>query len=68
MEYFANWMEEWRTSNADGGKLTKETFTALSHTTYALLEITDYCIQELHAKYMLIGKFQTDYLEARFDQ
>ena len=68
LEYFANWIEEWRTSNADGGKLTKETFTALSHTTYALLEITDYCIQELHAKYVLLGKFQTDCLEARFGQ
>ena len=68
LEYFANWIEEWRTSYADGGKLTKETFTALSHTTYALLEITDYCIQKLHAKYVLLEKFQTDCLEARFGQ
>ena len=68
MEYFANWIEEWRTSNADGEKLTKETFTTLGHTTNALLEITDYCIQELHAKYVLLEKFQTDCLEARFGQ
>ena len=67
-EYFANWIEEWRSSNTDGGKLTKETFAALGHTTHALLEITEYCIKELNAKYVLLRKFQTDCLESRFGQ
>ena len=48
------------------GKLTKETFFALKHTTTAILQITDYCVDELHMKYILRGKFQTDQLEARF--
>ena len=68
LEYFANWIEEWRSSNTDGGKLTKETFAALGHTTHALLEITEYCIKDLNAKYVLLGKFQTDCLESRFGQ
>ena len=48
--------------------MTKETFTALCHTTRALIEISDYCIQELGAKYVLLGKFQTCCLEARVGQ
>ena len=50
------------------GKLTKETFTALQHTTHALLEVADYCITQLGARYVLLGKLQTDCLEARFGQ
>ena len=67
MEYFANWVENWKSSDSQE-KLTKETFSALCHTTNALLEITSYCILELNAKYVLLGKFQTDCLEARFGQ
>lgn len=47
------------------GKLTKETFTALKHTTQAMLELTSYCINELKLKYVLPGMFQTDNLEDR---
>ena len=38
------------------------------HTTHALLEIAEYCFNELGAKYILLGKFQTDSLESRFGQ
>ena len=38
------------------------------HTSEALLKISDYCLNELGAKYVLLGKFQTDSLEARFGQ
>ena len=48
--------------------MTKETFTALCHTTHAHVQISDHCIEELGAKYVLFGKFQTDCLEARFGQ
>lgn len=48
------------------GNLTHETFTALRHTTTAILQITDYCISELNMRYILTGKFQTDQLKARF--
>ena len=41
---------------------------ALHHTTTALLEISEYCLEELNANYVLLGKFQTDCMEARFGQ
>ena len=67
LQYFVNWLDKWSTTNAKD-KLTKEIFTALLHTTAALLEITDYCLEELNANYVLLGKFQTDCSEARFGQ
>ena len=66
--YMLEWLKKWETFTVAGGRLTKETFSALSHTTHALLEIAEYCITELGAKYVLLGKFQTDSLEARFGQ
>ena len=67
LQYFVNCLDQWSTINAKD-KPTKETFTALHHTTTALLEISEYCLEELNANYVLLGKFQTDCLEARFDQ
>ena len=61
-------MSTWADVKEVGGKLTKETFGALIHTTDALLEISEYCLQVLGAKYVLLGKFQTDSLESRFGQ
>ena len=40
----------------------------MHHTTYAFLELTKYCIEELKMLYLLPGKFQTDQLEAKFCQ
>ena len=68
MEYFIKWLENWNARSDNTGKLTKETFSALHHTTNALLEISNYCLTELKANYVLLGKFQTDSLEARFGQ
>ena len=48
--------------------MTRETFGALVHTTHALQEISEYCIHELGAKYVLFGKFQTDSLKSGFGQ
>ena len=59
-------MESWDSIPGKSGKLTKETFTALHHTTYTILELTQYCTEELKLLYILPGKFQTDHLEARF--
>ena len=53
LQYFLNRVETWKAS-LRGGTLTKETFTALCHTTHALVEISDFCIQELGAKYVLL--------------
>ena len=45
------------------GKLTKETVLSVTHTSKALLQTSDYCINSLNAKYVLLGKFQTDSCE-----
>ena len=68
LEYFTNWLERWHSLEGTAGKLTKETYTAILHSCHALLELADYCLNELNAKYVLLGKFQTDCLEARFGQ
>ena len=59
-------MESWDSIPGKSGKLTKETFTALHHTTHAILELIQYCTEESKMVYILSGKFQTDQLEARF--
>lgn len=68
LSVFCDWLECWNSISGRNGKLTKETITALHHTTYAFLELTKYCIEELKMLYILPGKFQTDHLEARFGQ
>ena len=68
LHYFLDWLTTWQSTSTSAGKLTRETFTALQHSTYALLELASYCTDELGAKYVLLGKFQTDSLEARFGQ
>ncbi|XP_064093175.1 uncharacterized protein LOC135205849 [Macrobrachium nipponense] len=65
---FYAWLEIWDETKEFGGTLTKETFTALKHTTNAMLEVTKYCLTEFHMEYVLTGKFQTDNLESRFGQ
>ena len=65
---FSCWLSKWAQMKQTCGKLTKETHTAIVHTSEALLKISDYCLNELGAKYVLLGKFQTDSLEARFGQ
>ena len=63
-----DWLESQNSISGRNGKLTKETFTALHHTTYAFLELTKYSLEELKMQYILLGEFQTDPLEARFGQ
>ena len=67
LKQFLDWLRKWEMAQT-AGKLTKETFIALKHTTQALLEISEYCFHKLGARYVLLGKFQTDSLEARFGQ
>jgi len=45
-----------------------ETLTALQNTCSGLIEVADYSSSELGLSYVLLGKFQTDCLEARFGQ
>ena len=62
------WLEVWDKLKAKEGKLTRETFTALRHTTHGIIEVTTYCIQGIKMKYIVTDKFQTDKLESRFGQ
>lgn len=66
LEKFLMWLDCWNDFKIVSNKLTKETQLALSHSTHALIELTKYCIEELHFNYILPGKIQTDSLEARF--
>ncbi|GFS96648.1 transposable element P transposase [Trichonephila clavipes] len=61
-----SWLDSWKGKNCTTGTLTKETHLAFIHTTYALLEMSKYCINELKFQYFLPGKIQTDALESRF--
>ncbi|GFW43780.1 transposable element P transposase [Trichonephila clavipes] len=61
-----SWLDSWNGKNCTTGTLTNETHLAFIHTTYALLEMSKYCINELKFQYFLPGKTQTDALESRF--
>ncbi|KAM7301388.1 uncharacterized protein ISCGN_016907 [Ixodes scapularis] len=60
------WLDTWKSLKCDTGGLTKETHAALELTCYSLLKLSQYCLEELKFKYVLLGKFQTDCLEDRF--
>ena len=68
LENFCNWLDFWENLPGEGGRLSKETFTAIKHTTRALLKVCKYCTDALEMNYILPGKFQTDHLEGRFSQ
>lgn len=59
------WLDTWKSGDF-AQKLTSQTHTALCHTIHGMLEIVQYCIEELKMNYVLLGKFQTDPLEHRF--
>ena len=63
-----NWLDIWEGSGSDTGILTKETHSAFTQTTHALIEMARYCIEDLNFKYFLCGKIQTDPLEDRFSK
>ncbi|KAH8035669.1 hypothetical protein HPB51_007913 [Rhipicephalus microplus] len=46
--------------------LTTKTHSALRLTSYSLIEVSRYCLEELGFEYVLLAKFQTDSLEERF--
>ena len=70
LNHFSGWLATWADVQDPRGKLPRETFSALMHTTHALLEISDYCfcLNELGAKLVLLGNFQTNSLKFRFEQ
>lgn len=63
-----DWLHYWQSLKRDAGQLTRETHTALRHTSHALIEVSACCIEDPGFRYVLLGKFQTDSLEDRFDR
>ncbi|KAH8031548.1 hypothetical protein HPB51_019118 [Rhipicephalus microplus] len=61
---FITWLDVWH----DIGVFTQETLSALRLSAQSLLASVKYCVSELHFKYVLLGKVQTDPLESRFGQ
>lgn len=52
--------------NDKTGKLTRDTFIAIMHTTRTLIILSRYLLTKFKFDYILLGKFQTDRLEGRF--
>ncbi|KAH8018464.1 hypothetical protein HPB51_007018 [Rhipicephalus microplus] len=65
---FTTWLDVWEFYRHDTGVLTQETLSALRLSAQSLLALVKYCVSELHFKYILLGKVQTDTLESRFGQ
>lgn len=63
---FISWLDRWSQRGTHAGGFTKEAHFALRLSTYSLIELSRYCLDELGFRYVLLGKFQTDCLEARF--
>lgn len=81
LQNFLTWLRNWQKLSElskqekksislpeKGGMLSKETFFSLIHTTEAMIALSNYMFDTLQCKYVLLGKFQTDSLEARFGQ
>ncbi|KAH8020180.1 hypothetical protein HPB51_025341 [Rhipicephalus microplus] len=65
---FITWLDVWEFYRHDTGVLTQETLSALRLSAQSLLALVKYCVSELHFKYILLGKVQTDPLESLFGQ
>ena len=64
----ASWLKLWNNQTSKAGHLTKETFTALSHTVETIVLLVKHLLEHHKLSYVLLGKFQTDNVEARFGQ
>ena len=68
LQNMASWLKLWNNQTSKAGHLTKETFTALSHTVETIVLLVKHLLEHHTLSYVLLGKFQTDNLEARFGQ
>ena len=64
----SGWLKLWNTKTEKQEHLTKETITVLIHTVDTLILLVKYLLQHHQLQFVLLGKFQTDKLEARFGQ
>lgn len=65
MEQFVKWLDDWERSNTTG-RMSKETHSALRHTTLGLMEMSKYWLEKKGKHFFLLGKVQTDCLEDCF--
>ncbi|XP_042913759.1 uncharacterized protein [Parasteatoda tepidariorum] len=63
---FLDWLDAWESMKCDAGMFSRETHGALKLSTEGILQLMDYCVNELNFKYIMPGKFHTDDLESRF--
>lgn len=78
LKKFLAWLYKWDAIAIQGeeankkqkrnGKLTTQTQLALTHTVKTMIEVIAYLKNSMNFHYVLLGKFQTDDLEARFGQ
>ena len=66
LDRFSSWLKLWNTKTEKQGHLSKETSTALIHTVDTLVLLVKYLLHHHKLQFVLLGKFQTDNLEARF--
>ncbi|KAH6933202.1 hypothetical protein HPB50_013442 [Hyalomma asiaticum] len=66
LDNFVTWLDAWSCRGTHSNGLTKETHFALRLSTYALFKLARYSLHKLGFRYVLLGEFQTDSLEARF--
>ena len=67
---FSCWLKLWHNgvTKRKEGHLSKEAFVALTHTVDTLILLIKDLLEQQQFKYVLLGTFQTDNLEARFSQ
>lgn len=67
---FHSWLNAWENNNIPQrqGILSKETMFALKHTVKTMSALAEHLLNDVQLQYVLLGKFQTDYLEFRFSQ
>jgi len=61
---FLEFLRKWQFSQQPC--LTKQTFTAVAHSTQALIHVVQYLLDRLGFNYVLLGSIQSDPLEERF--
>ncbi|KFM81775.1 hypothetical protein X975_09847, partial [Stegodyphus mimosarum] len=60
------WLKNWKLSVHSNNGLSPQTFQSLITVNEAVVQLIPYLFQKYKMDYILLGKFQTDDLEARF--
>ncbi|PSN30096.1 hypothetical protein C0J52_26283 [Blattella germanica] len=73
LQIFCNWLKNWNDivilySPRGCGKLSRETYGALLHSTETLVKLCEYLLNVKKFQYVMLGVFQTDELEKRFSR